>query len=57
MVAWTVSVLSGMLNLIGSFSTDGMWKTAGMPLSQLYWTWVARDRKSARGLASTVCFP
>jgi hypothetical protein len=56
-MAWMVGVVSGAVNLIGSFSTDGMWKTAGVPLEQFYWSRVARTRKRmSRRWFSNVCF-
>lgn len=32
-----VIVVSWVINVLGSFATDGAWKTAGLSVAQFYW--------------------
>jgi hypothetical protein len=42
MVAFLVSVIAYVVNVLVAFGTDGSWKTAGLALTQPYWTRVQR---------------
>ncbi len=54
MAATLVGIASVTVNLLVSFSTDGHWKTAGLALSQMYWSYVERRRVGARVGAAAV---
>jgi hypothetical protein len=45
-MATLVGIVSMMVNVAGSFMTDGSWKTAGIGIAQLYWNHVHRSRSS-----------
>ena len=36
-MAILITIVSYVLNALGSFATDGNWKTAGLSVAQVYW--------------------
>jgi len=47
-MATLVGIVSVVVNVAGSFMTDGNWKTAGTGLTQFYWERANRRRYVSR---------
>lgn len=40
-----VLIASWVINVLGSFATDGAWKTAGLSVAQFYWNYTDNKRR------------